>query len=93
MLKIFKIKYENELRNLNKKKLTKEQKNIEGLISWLKLFYKSNEKDKELILLNLIKKDIKLFEWLNQLRDIGEYDQERLYEQLRMGLYKDEVGI
>lgn len=93
MIKIFKIKYENELRKLNKMKLTKEQKSIEGLISWLKLFYKSNEKDKELILLNLIKKDIKLFEWLNQLRDIGEYDQERLYEQLRMGLYKDEVGI
>lgn len=93
MLKIFKIKFEKELRNINKKKLTREQKDIEGLISWLKLFYKSNEKDKNLIMLDLIKKDMKLFEWLNQIRDIGEYDQERLYKQLRMGLYKDEVGM
>lgn len=93
MLKMFKIKFEKELRNLNKKKLTREQKDIEGLISWLKLFYKSNEKDKNLILLDLINKNRKLFNWLNQLRDIGEYDQQRLYEQLRMGLYKDEVGI
>ena len=93
MLKIFKIKFEKELRDINKKKLTREQKDIEGLISWLKLFYRSNEKGKNLIMLDLIKKDMKLFEWLNQIRDIGEYDQERLYKQLRMGLYKDEVGV
>ena len=89
----FRIKYEKELRELNKKKLTKEQKEIEGLISWLKLFYKSNEKDKNLILLKLISKDINLYNWLNPIRDIGEYDQERLYSQIRMGLYKEDLGV
>jgi len=93
MLKMFKIKFEKDLRKIKKMKLTREQKDIEGLISWLKLFYKSNEKDKNLIMLDLIKKNIKLYEWLNQIKDIGEYDQERLYKQLRMGLYKEEVNI
>lgn len=72
-----------------KKKLTKEQKEIEGLIKWLKHFYKSNDKEKNLILVKLHKKDIRVYNFLNPIKDIGEYDQERLYSQLRLGLYND----
>ncbi len=89
----FNKKFRKEMWVITQKKLTKEQKEIEGFISWLKIFYKSKEKDKNLILLELIKKDFNLYKWLNSIKDINKEAQERLYEQLRIGLYKDEVGV
>lgn len=56
---------------------------IEDFIKWLKLFYKSNDKEKNMILLKLHKENEAMYNFVNELRDIGEYDQERLYNQLR----------
>lgn len=61
----------------------KKDKYIEDFVKWLKLFYKSNDKEKNLILLKLAKENEPLYRFVYDLRDIGEYDQNRLYEQLR----------
>lgn len=63
--------------------LKKQNKEIEDFIKWLKMFYSSSEKDKQAILLTLAGKNEALFKFVNDLKDIGEYDQERLYTQLR----------
>lgn len=63
--------------------LKKQNKEIEDFIKWLKMFYSSSEKDKQAILLTLAGKNEALFKFVNDLKDIGEYDQERLYAQLR----------
>ena len=61
----------------------KKNKAIEDFIKWLKLFYKSNEKEKNLILLKLASENEALYKFVYDIKDIGEYDQERLYNQLR----------
>lgn len=61
----------------------KKNKAIEDFIKWLKLFYKSNEKEKNLILIKLKGENEALYKFVNDLKDIGECDQKRLYEQLR----------
>ena len=63
--------------------LKKQNKEIEDFIKWLKIFYSSSEKDKQAILLTLAGKNEAVFKFVNDLKDIGEYDQERLYCQLR----------
>ena len=64
-------------------KETKKEKAIEGFIKWLKLFYKSNEKEKNLILVKLYGENEALYKFVNDLKDINKEEQERLYEQLR----------
>ena len=63
--------------------LKKQNKEIEDFIKWLKIFYSSSEQDKQAILLTLAGKNEAVFKFVNDLKDIGEYDQERLYCQLR----------
>lgn len=63
--------------------LKKQNKEIEDFIKWLKMFYSSSEQDKQAILLTLAGKNEALFKFVNDLKDIGEYDQDRLYCQLR----------
>lgn len=60
-----------------------KEKEIENFIKWLKLFYKSNDKEKNLILLKLASENEALYKFVYDIKDIGEYDQNRLYEQLR----------
>lgn len=66
-----------------KKNPKKADKYIEDFIKWLKLFYKSTENDKIQILGKLKKENDALYKFVYDLKDIGEYDQNRLYEQLR----------
>lgn len=66
-----------------RRKLKKQEKEIEDFIKWLKLFYKSSEKEKNAILLDLARRNEAMYKFVNDLKDIGEYDQERLYNQLR----------
>lgn len=63
--------------------LKKQNKEIEKFIDWLKLFYKSNEKDKQAIMLTLAGKNRDLYKFMEKVKDIGEREQERLYIQLR----------
>ncbi len=63
-----------------------KNKAIEDFIKWLKLFYKSNDKEKNLILIKLAGENEALYKFVNDLKDIGENDQNRLYEQLRGNL-------
>ena len=71
------------LNRQTKRLLKKQNKEIEDFIKWLKIFYSSSEKDKQAILLTLAGKNKAVFKFVNDLKDIGEYDQERLYCQLR----------
>lgn len=64
----------------------KKNKAIEDFIKWLKLFYKSNDKEKNLILIKLAGENEALYKFVNDLKDLGENDQNRLYEQLRGNL-------
>ena len=64
------------------KKGSKEEE-IENLIEWLKLFYKSKEQEKNLILLKLARENESLWKWINGVKNYKKEEQERLYEQLR----------
>lgn len=63
--------------------LKKQNREIEDFIKWLKMFYKANDKEKEAIMFTLAGKNKDLFKFMTEVKDIGEYDQERLYMQLR----------
>ena len=66
-----------------RRKLKKQEREIEDFIKWLKMFYKSSEKEKNAILLDLARRNEAMYKFVHDLKDIGEYDQERLYNQLR----------
>ena len=59
------------------------EKELENLIEWLKLFYKSNEKEKNLILVKLHKENLGLYKFIDKVRNYNKEEQERLYEQIR----------
>lgn len=63
--------------------MSKKDKDIEKFIKWLKLFYRANKKEKNLILNQILFKDESLYKFLNDLKDIDKNSQEKLYEQLR----------
>ena len=60
-----------------------KEKEIENLIEWLKLFYKSNEKEKNLILLKIARQNEALWVFIDKVKNFNKEQQERLYEQLR----------
>ena len=66
-----------------RKKLLKEEKEIESFIKWLQKFYTSPIYQRVKVLDKIKKKDYFLFNWLNGIIDIDEDNQKRLYESLR----------
>lgn len=64
----------------------KVEKEIEAFIKWLKHFFKSNTKEKELILTKIAFENEDLYIFLNNIKSINKQEQEVLYEQLRGNL-------
>lgn len=64
-------------------KKEKEMKQIEDLIDFLQKFFKSNTKEKNLIITKLLKKNEDFANWLNYIIDFTPEMRLELYDNLR----------
>ena len=64
-------------------KKEKEMQEIEDLIDFLQKFFKSNTKEKNLIITKLLKKNQDFANWLNYIRDFTPEMRLELYDNLR----------
>lgn len=63
--------------------MSKIDKDMEELISWLKSYYKANDKEKFLIELKICNTNPDMFKWLGTIKKYNKEQQEELYKQLR----------
>lgn len=63
--------------------MSRIDKDMEELISWLKSYFKANDKEKFLIELKICQTNPKMFKWLNSIKKYNKEQQEELYKNLR----------